>query len=277
MFKNILKSVAWVSLYFVVSMIGSVIAIVIYLLSGSITIPTNLDDTTVFTDFVTQVIAKSAVPSIIISSIICIIVYICYKFIKKDKLDISQIDFKKIPICIGIGLFLNSTISVLLALLTPFIPQQHNDALNEVMTLVTTGNPIILLLGTGILGPILEEIIFRHGIHRTLSRSNLIIAYVVSSLSFGIAHGNLIQGTYAGILGFVLAFILTNTDNLLYPIIVHMTINTSSTLITFLPDSIPEIWILVIMFVLSIFLTVPFLKSDSSNELFSKNNTKIST
>ena len=82
MLKNILKSIAWLSLYFLTTIIGSILAMLFCLFSGNVEIPENLDNTSVFTSFTTELIAKSVVPGIIIASLICIIVYIIYKFAK---------------------------------------------------------------------------------------------------------------------------------------------------------------------------------------------------
>ena len=270
MFKNILKSVAWISLYFATSIIGSIIAVIIYLLFGIIPIPDNIDNPNILMDFTMELIAKSAIPGIIITSLICITLYIFYKLIKKDTIKIADIDVRKVIFCIGLGLFLNAILSIFLTLLSPIIPSAFNNTLNDMLNMVLAGNPIVVLLGTGILGPIMEEIIFRHGIHRTLSRSNVIVGYVISSLLFGLAHGNLLQGAYATVLGLIFAFILTNTDNLLYPILIHMTINTSSTIISFLPEDTPELLILVIMFAISLMLIVPLIKTNSVKQLFTK-------
>lgn len=270
MFKNILKSVAWISLYFATSIIGSIIAVIIYLLFGIIPIPDNIDNPNILMDFTMELIVKSAIPGIIIASLICITLYIFYKLIKKDTIKIADIDVRKVIFCIGLGLFLNAILSIFLTLLSPIIPSAFNNTLNDMLNMVLAGNPIVVLLGTGILGPIMEEIIFRHGIHRTLSRSNVIVGYVISSLLFGLAHGNLLQGAYATVLGLIFAFILTNTDNLLYPILIHITINTSSTIISFLPKDTPELLVLVIMFAISLMLIVPLIKTNSVKQLFTK-------
>ena len=103
----------------------------------------------------------------------------------------------------------------------------------------------MLLLGTGILVPIMEEIIFRHGVHKTISQSNIVVGYIISALVFGIMHGNIIQGTYAAILGFIFAVVLTKTDNLWYPILMHMAINSSSTIAMQTIDIIPE-WVFMV-------------------------------
>ena len=63
------------------------------------------------------------------------------------------------------------------------------------------------LLLTLVLAPLFEEALFRWGIFRWLrQRAGFFTAALLSSLAFGLYHGNLIQGLYAFILGMVLAW-----------------------------------------------------------------------
>ena len=64
-----------------------------------------------------------------------------------------------------------------------------------------------VLLLTLVLAPLFEEALFRWGIFGWLCpRMGFFAAALLSSLAFGLYHGNLIQGIYAFILGMVLAW-----------------------------------------------------------------------
>lgn len=84
----------------------------------------------------------------------------------------------------------------------------------------------ITLLGLIVLIPIFEEIFFR-GVIFGFLRDNfkLPIALIVQALVFGIAHGNLVQGTYAFILGLFLGIVFYYTDSLFASITAHITYN----------------------------------------------------
>ena len=76
-----------------------------------------------------------------------------------------------------------------------------------------------------IIGPILEEILFRKMIiERTLILGET-FAIVFSGLTFGLFHGNLNQTIYATMLGIALAYIYIKCGNLKYPIFFHMIVN----------------------------------------------------
>ena len=66
-----------------------------------------------------------------------------------------------------------------------------------------------------ILGPFVEELVFRAGIFRLLHKKiGVLQAMVISSLLFGIVHGNLSQGIPAAILGMALALLYFRSDDL---------------------------------------------------------------
>ena len=80
-----------------------------------------------------------------------------------------------------------------------------------------------LLWMTLVLAPILEEGAFRLVLYGWLRRFMAFLpAAVISSLAFGIYHGNWIQGTYAFLLGMVLAWGYEGSEYRKYPMAVLM-------------------------------------------------------
>lgn len=87
---------------------------------------------------------------------------------------------------------------------------------------------VITIICAGIIIPIVEEIIFRGLIfNRIKFQYNLTAAMLISSVVFGIYHGNIIQGIYATMLGVCLAYTYNKTKNILIPIFIHISANTS--------------------------------------------------
>lgn len=76
-----------------------------------------------------------------------------------------------------------------------------------------------------IIGPIIEEFIFRKLMLDRLSRYGAAIAIIVSGVSFGLFHGNFYQFFYAALLGMLLAFVTIKTGNWLYSVLLHVIIN----------------------------------------------------
>lgn len=76
---------------------------------------------------------------------------------------------------------------------------------------------------TLVLAPILEEGVFRLVLYGWLRRFTAFLpAALISSLAFGLYHGNWIQGTYAFLLGMVLAWGYESSEYRRYPMAVFM-------------------------------------------------------
>ena len=88
------------------------------------------------------------------------------------------------------------------------------------------------LLAIAIVGPIVEEIMFRGLIYRSLEKAieTPWIPIVISGVMFGVWHGSFIQGVYTAILGIILAYYYKKTRSLFLVIMVHIINNFLSTL-----------------------------------------------
>ena len=81
------------------------------------------------------------------------------------------------------------------------------------------------------IAPITEEFFFRGVLLRTLAKSNQRFAIFASALFFGLVHGNIQQFILATIIGVFLAHITIKHGSIIPSIIVHIFINTVSTII----------------------------------------------
>ncbi len=151
-------------------------------------------------------------------------------------------------ICLGI--VLNFVVSVVVNM----IPTKNYDRL---MSVVLTGNPIMVILVSGIFAPIVEEIIFRYKIIDVLENIyNPKVALFLSSFLFGVAHMNRVQSLYAFIFGIVLGKIYQKEHNLLPSIIVHITVNAGSVLYEYSSDVVR--FILLSGVLLSVFILLKY-------------------
>lgn len=108
-------------------------------------------------------------------------------------------------------------------------------------TMVNTPTSLALNLFTmAVLPALLEEMIYRGYILRTLRPYGNWFAVIVSSILFSLMHGNLRQIPFAFIVGLVLGLLYVTTDNIWMPIAVHFTNNAISVLMEYLGFSLPE-------------------------------------
>ena len=101
------------------------------------------------------------------------------------------------------------------------------------------------ILVTGIIAPILEELLLRGLFYRRLrNRFSFVGALVASSLTFGLIHGNLVQFIYASLMGAVLGYAYETSANLLIPILIHILANCGSCVLTALVEGgiLPADW-----------------------------------
>ena len=130
------------------------------------------------------------------------------------------------------------------------------ETLRKINIISTSGGTFLTLAVSGILTPVVEEIFFRFCLQRALSKFSPVVSLVFVSLSFGILHVSLIQIVFAVIMGFVLGIIFEMTDNILYPIAMHIYINVSGCIIGLfgLPELVTYLLFAIIPLFFSIFV-----------------------
>lgn len=78
----------------------------------------------------------------------------------------------------------------------------------------------------GVVSAFVEEVIFRGIIYNRLKRMfPIVLSIILTSVLFGIFHGNIVQGIYATIMGFVLCIFYEKSNKFIYPLVVHMVAN----------------------------------------------------
>ena len=112
------------------------------------------------------------------------------------------------------------------------IAETSSDTI-QMEELMNSGSSLEQYLCVAILAPIGEELAFRGLAYRRI-RDFLPAwaAILLSSLAFGVYHGNVLQGIYASLLGCVLAYSYEKFQNIVAPILIHIFANATSCLLT---------------------------------------------
>jgi len=127
----------------------------------------------------------------------------------------------------------------------------YSPTYQELADKIFGGNFFIVFLTTVCMAPVLEELLFRGLIYKRLRTiCKPFVAAIISSLAFGITHGNLVQFVYAFFAGMLLSYVYEKYKNIWAPIIFHICANALSMLGTDLIDGIHSIWIKIALFVL---------------------------
>ena len=105
---------------------------------------------------------------------------------------------------------------------------------NEISTVINETPLWLIIVCMVVIGPIVEELIFRKLMIDRLAVYGDRMAIVFSSVAFGLMHGNLYQFFYATLLGALLGYVYTRTREIKYTIYIHMAVNFLGSVLTLL-------------------------------------------
>ena len=130
--------------------------------------------------------------------------------------------------------------SALLGILAAVVGIFSTDMASEMLNLPDMMEDVFMdlaknvwgILGIAIVGPIVEELVFREGIQGSLERSGkpFWLAAVVSALCFGLIHLNPAQIPFAFVMGLILSVIYHKTGNAVVTSIIHILNNSIAVL-----------------------------------------------
>lgn len=110
------------------------------------------------------------------------------------------------------------------------------DVMDDSAMAQTTLGMVLMIIYTCIIAPITEELFYRGMLLKAFSKANQRFAIIASSVFFGLAHGNIRQFMLAFLLGIFLSHITMKHNSLLPSIIVHIFVNSLSTIINELTE-----------------------------------------
>lgn len=138
-------------------------------------------------------------------------------------------------LCFG-AMYISSFISV--AIKNAIGDLKGSEVTTSTTMIVNASGIWARIIFVSLIGPIMEEIIFRRVILFKLLRYGEFISIFFSSLAFGLFHGNIEQLLYAFAIGFILAYVTVKTGKIRYAIIIHIIINSfGSIIIPFIVNS----------------------------------------
>lgn len=171
--------------------------------------------------------------------------------IHENRFSFNRIRIIEIPQFISLGILMN-------ILSTLFINMFSAETIEETgynTSLMLQGGFFSILIGVGICAPLCEEITFRYFIYHNLNRTNQIIAIIISSAMFGLAHFNLLQGMYAFTFGLVFSMYNIKYNSIWPGIIMHISVNSLSVFLLLADNYIAQIVIMILIFIVSLIPT----------------------
>lgn len=242
-FKAFFASIGYllltVLIQLVVSIVGGIVIGFYYVINGIVqtgnesTLQYDMDSIINFTLSVTNIFL------LISSALTILFLILIYKIKKrnyKEELQIIRTHNVNIFYAIFIGLccwLFNSGV-VSLVEEAGFFSSQF-EYMNDILAPISQGSILISMLTVGIVAPIAEEFLFRGVIYNTLKKKiSIKWTIIIQAILFGVFHGNLVQGTYATLLGLVFGYVTYKTKSLWPAIIMHMVNNLTANIVSFI-------------------------------------------
>ena len=198
-----------------------------------------------------SLISEILFPALIIADLL-IIIPIMIVAAKKQVKVFRGITFPAFSSLVILAGALNMVISCIVEIIPESKLMSDYAQLTEVLT---SGDFGVVLIASGILAPIVEELIFRYGFIYLNKDKDLRKVVFLSSLAFGIAHMNPVQSTYAFLLGLVLGYVYIKSDfNLTSTVLMHVVINSTSVIFEY--AIVPVKLVLLVLGVLSILAVI---------------------
>lgn len=185
----------------------------------------------------TEVLYFYSIIGIMVSGVVFIYWYL-YEIRGEVRGSVNHVaTLKNISLLSMIGIGCQFFFSGLMSLLVPYLTEIFKEYSNVVDRL-TSGNYVLVVLLVVLVAPITEELIFRGVIlHMANRHVTFVGANLLQAVLFGIYHGNLVQGIYAALIGFLLGFIYYKFKTIYASILLHIFINASAYLVSLIPNS----------------------------------------
>lgn len=105
-----------------------------------------------------------------------------------------------------------------------------------------TAGMVVSAVYTCIMAPLTEEFLFRGVLLRSLSKYGTGFAVILSSLLFGLIHGNIYQTPFAIMAGIVLSYTAVRSGSIWPGVLVHFVVNTFAVARELLAVLVPQSW-----------------------------------
>lgn len=154
-----------------------------------------------------------------------VILFIFRKQLKEERLN-NPMSLGKILLWMIIGFFLAYGGQMIAATIEIFVLGIEPGSENTELIVELSEMNVWFLLLPALIGPILEELVFRKALFGTLSKwINLHFAAIISALIFALAHFDFEHTLIYFVMGLVFTFLYVKTKRIIIPILAHMLMN----------------------------------------------------
>lgn len=240
----IFKSLGWMVIYMGLQVVAAGVITPMYI--------STIDYTGDIVDEINRILPNAVLLSVIVSGLIFGLIYwLRYRKSHKEqpRMRALTITPKTMVLSVVIGFAMVFVSNLILALFNPLTMlvgmDFYMEQLNLISQLISGTSLPLAIVSVGIVGPIVEEVIFRGLIfYYFQKRYSVKTAIIVQAILFGVIHLNLAQASYAIIIGLFLGYAYVYTQSIWVPIIIHVVNNIVAMVV---PEAIASMqsWMLV--------------------------------
>jgi membrane protease YdiL (CAAX protease family) len=179
-----------------------------------------------------EIVARYSGLITIISAVSCLPIFL---LLRGKRLFTTDLTAKHAPLSTGAFLklwiiamgaqFVFAVLTYLVNLALESSGHSLTDLMEQSMQMLQTPSGLLYIC---LIGPIIEEIIFRGAIMRSLERFGLNFSIVISALIFGLFHLITVQAVFAFLMGLILGYIASRYS-IRWSILAHILINSVAT------------------------------------------------
>ena len=250
---------AFLGIQFWISLCGSFLVLADVLKKEGISVFLNAER---FTELYMGGVLRYVTLIVLISNLLTIaafwIFYLCRKKSFADAVGLHKTSGKNLVLSILFGFGVCFTVDLLTRFLP--IPEDMMEAFMQEHSMLWYGDAGLTFLSVALVGPVSEEICFRGLIYTQLKKGmKTWIAAVLSSVLFGLAHGNPVWFLVGFLAGLALSWVYEITGSLYACILVHVTNNAIANITTYVPLSDGANLVLTVSGLLMLFVSAYFL------------------
>ena len=252
-FKALGKAVAYFAVYLLVQVLVSTVfsAVISARMTMEMMASGEELDVMAMTDALMTEVMSKAMEMTFVAGLVTLLIFWIVFLIRKKKFT-KEVCIRKIPVTGILPIaIMAAAFNVITTVIISFIPwpQEWMDSYVESSSAID--GSVMAWITAVLMAPVLEEIVFR-GLMYTRLKKGLpaIIAAIITSLAFGIAHGTVIWAIYTFVFSMILIWVFEKFQSLTACIVLHMAYNLSGMALSLIPEEAGII--ILILFVISI-------------------------
>lgn len=181
---------------------------------------------------------------VLVSGVLTVLVLWVFFAIRKKKLcreaQIHRLNWKGILMFGLLGIAISFCVSFCLSLLP--IPESVMEEYMEQASGLEQGSVWLRLLATVIVGPIVEELVFRGLVQSRLRKAmKPAVAILLTSVAFGLLHGQPLWMAYTIVFGVILGIVAEKAKSITPAIMIHIGFNSVSVFGEYIGDSVASV------------------------------------